>query len=49
MQASINEIYFSYFSTKAYVVGTQKNHLIEMALLHTQNTLFLNQNMCWNW
>ena len=29
--------YFPYFSTKAYVVGTQKNHLNEMVLLSTQN------------
>ena len=28
---------FSYFSTKPYVVGTQKNHLDETALLSTQN------------
>ena len=29
----------SYFSTKTYVVGTQKNHLNEMVLLSTQNML----------
>ena len=29
---------FSYFSIKTLVVGTQKNHLIEMVLLSTQNT-----------
>ena len=29
--------YFSYFSAKPYVVGTQKNHLNEMVLLSTQN------------
>ena len=28
----------SYFSTKTYVVGTQKNHLNETVLLSTQNT-----------
>ena len=28
----------SYFSTKAYVVGTQKNRLKETVLLSTQNT-----------
>ena len=28
---------FSYFSTKTYVVGTQKNRLNEMVLLSTQN------------
>ena len=28
---------FSYFSTKTYVVGTQKNLLNEMVLLSTQN------------
>ena len=27
----------SYFSTKTYVVGTQKNHLNEGVLLSTQN------------
>ena len=30
--------YFSYFSTKTYVVGTQKNRLNETVLLSTQNT-----------
>ena len=29
---------FSYFSTKTYVVGTQKNWLIETVLVSTQNT-----------
>ena len=29
---------FSYFSTKTYVVGAQKNCLNEMVLLSTQNT-----------
>ena len=33
---------FSYFSTKTYVVGTQKNRLDETVLLSTQNT-------CLNW
>ena len=33
---------FSHFSTKTYVVGTQKNRLIETVLLSTQNT-------CFNW
>ena len=28
---------FSYFNTKTYVVGTQKNCLDEMVLLSTQN------------
>ena len=31
------KISFSYFSTKTYVVGTQKNQLNEMVLLSTQN------------
>ena len=31
--------YFSYFSTKTYVVGTQKNRLIETVLLSTQNIM----------
>ena len=34
--------YFSYLSTKTYVVGTQKNCLVETVLLSTQNK-------CWNW
>ena len=34
---SAYKILFSYFSTKTYVVGTQKNHLNEMVLLSTQN------------
>ena len=29
---------FSYFSSKTYVVGTQKNRLNETVLLSTQNT-----------
>ena len=29
--------YFSHFSTKTYVVGTQKNRLNETVLLNTQN------------
>ena len=44
MQASryacANENSFSYFSTKTYIVGTQKNHLNEMVLLSTQNICF---------
>ena len=32
--------YFSYFFTKTYVVGTQKNSLSETVLLSTQNTCF---------
>ena len=38
----------SYFSTKTYVVGTQKNHLNETVLLSTQN-ICLNdgyENIC---
>ena len=31
------ESYFSYFSTKTYVVGTQKNRLNKTVLLSTQN------------
>ena len=33
----VTENYFSYFSTKTYVVDTQKNRLDEMVLLSTQN------------
>ena len=36
----VTENYFSYFSTKTYVVGTQKNCLNETALLSTQNMCF---------
>ena len=36
------KIYFFYFSTKTYVVGTQKNRLNETVLSSTQNT-------CLNW
>ena len=32
--------YFSYFSTKTYVVGTQKNRLNETVLLRNQNICF---------
>ena len=34
------KIYFSYFSTQTYVVGTQKNGLNETLLLGTQNKCF---------
>ena len=33
----IIENYFSYFSTKTYVVGAKKNRLNEMVLWSTQN------------
>ena len=33
---------YYYFSTKTYIVGTQKNRLNEMVLLSTQN-------LCFNW
>ena len=33
---------FSYFSTKTYVVGTQKIRLNDTVLLNAQN-------ICWNW
>ena len=33
--------FFSYFSTKTYVVGTQKNRLNETVLLSTQNILYV--------
>ena len=36
------KIIFSYFSTKTYIVGTQKNRLNETILLKTQDT-------CLNW
>ena len=34
------ENYFYFFSTKTYVVGTQKNRLDETVLLSNQNTCF---------
>ena len=34
---SAYQIFFSYFSTKTYVVGTQKSGLNETVLLSTQN------------
>ena len=33
----VPKIYFSYFLTKTYVVGTQKNRLNETVLLSTQS------------
>ena len=33
----VTKKYFSYFSVKTYVVGTQKNRLSEMVLLSRQN------------
>ena len=51
-----NEHLISYFLTKTYVVGTQKNSLNEMVLLSTQNirlnieTVLLSpHNICLNW
>ena len=35
----VTEKQFSYFSTKTYVVGTQKNSLNETVFLNTQNML----------
>ena len=37
----VTEIYFFYFSTKTYVVGTQKNHLNVTVLLSTQNIQYV--------
>ena len=34
---TLAEKQFSCFSTKPYVVGSQKNHLNEMVLLNTKN------------
>ena len=36
-QAPVAEFFFYYFSTKTYVMGTQKNRLDETVLLSTQN------------
>ena len=41
-QSAYLKIIFFYFSSKTYVVGTQKNRLTEMVFLSTQNTV-LNQ------
>ena len=38
---SVTENYCSYFSTKTYVVGTEKKRLDDTVLLSTQNTCFL--------
>ena len=40
LQINVPENYFSYFSTKTNVVGSQKNCLDETVLLSTQNKLF---------
>ena len=54
----VAENYFSYFSTKQYVVGTQKNPLNETVLLSTQNMFgllgkkiiaFLGSSFLLNW
>ena len=37
-KSAVLEIYFSYFGTKTYVVGTQKNRLNETVLSSTKNT-----------
>ena len=37
----IIENYFSYFPTKIYVLGTQKNRLNETVLLSTLNTCLI--------
>ena len=34
---TVAKIQFSYFSTKTFVVGTQKDRLNETVLLNTQN------------
>ena len=34
----VSKNYFPYFSTKTYVMGTQKNRLNETVLLGTRNT-----------
>ena len=39
-QECVTEKYISYFSTKTYVVGDQKNRLNEMVLLSTQNICY---------
>ena len=39
MRVHVSEL-LSHISPKTYVVGTQKNHLIEMALLRTHNRFF---------
>ena len=39
-EESVTEKWFSYFSTKTYVVGTQKNRPNETVLLSTQNICY---------
>ena len=39
IRVEIWKIFFSYFSTKTYVVGTQKNRLNETVLFSTQNNV----------
>ena len=34
---TVIEINYSYFSTKTYILGTQKNHLYKWVILSTQN------------
>ena len=41
VKSAYQKIFFSYFSTKTYIVGTLKNRLIERVLLSTQNMLQL--------
>ena len=38
--------FFSYFSIKTYVVGTQKNCLNETSRVLNKKKTFLNQNIC---
>ena len=37
LERRVNKNYFVHFSTKTYVVGTQKKHLSEMVVLSTRN------------
>ena len=39
-KTALSKSQFCYFSTKTYVVATQKNHDNEMVLLNTQNVCF---------
>ena len=41
IRVHVTENYFSYFSTKTYVVGAQKNRLDETVLMSTQNTCLI--------
>ena len=42
IRVRIGKLFSLFFSSKTYVVGTQKNHLNEMIVLSTQNTVSID-------